>query len=793
MGNQKRAAELCCVWVAFLFVAWSAAAQSSRPLPTRILAKPRAGVLREQTESFHAQNGLRSHRRYPAMGGLEVLDVPAASGIQALLERYRKSPLIEYAESDWFVRGTYTPNEPRFADGSLWNLHNTGAVGGKVDADIDAREAWDLQRDASGIIVAVIDTGVRYTHQDIAANMWRNSAEIPNNGIDDDGDGYFSDVYGINAISGSGDPMDVHGHGTHVAGIIGAVGDNGLGSVGVAMRVQLMGLKLLNTNMYGTVSDAIECINYARVKGARIINASWGDYNDFTSQALRDAIASARDAGIIFVAAAGNESGNNDSRPFYPASYDLDNIISVAATTRNDDLASFSCYGPRTVHLGAPGDEVYSTWGANNSAYRNLSGTSMAAPHVAGACALVWARFPWLTYREVIQQVLNNVDPLPSLAGITSTGGRLNLYKALTRNSGPVLGSIGNKITSEGVTLIFTATASDADGGPLTFSLAPGAPSGATIDPASGLFSWTPDETQGGTTNVITIRVTDSPAGAGPPLSDSETITVVVNEVNVRPVLRAIGNKFVNEGTTLVFTAAATDPEGGPLTFSLDPGAPSGAMINSATGVFSWTPNENQGGTMNVITVRVTDIGSPPLSDSETITIAVNEVNTHPTLDIIPDQTNSAGSMITFTATASDPDLPANALTFTLDPGAPAGSAITSNGLFTWSPTDAQAPGTHLIGVRVTDNGSPPLQDSRVVRIVVYERPRILAIQPVGPNSVALAWSSIPGKTYRVQAKDSFDATVWNDVAEIQAAGVVTSITNNLTMPGRFFRVTQTN
>ncbi|HMJ66663.1 MAG TPA: S8 family peptidase, partial [Candidatus Binatia bacterium] len=431
--------------MASLLIAWSAAAQTARPLPARILVKPRAGVGREEVSALHSKNGVHVHRRYAGIGGLEALDLPAPLNVEAVVARYRASPLVEYAEPDSFVRGMYTPNDPRFGDGSLWNFYNPGTLGGSVDADVDAPEAWDIQRDASGVIVAVIDTGVRYTHEDLAANMWRNPIEVPGNRVDEDNNGYFSDVYGINAMNGLGNPMDDHGHGTHVAGIIGAVGDNSIGCVGVALRVQIMALKFLGTNMYGTISDAIECIDYARLKGARVINASWGDYNDFASQALRDAIAAARDAGIIFVAAAGNETGNNDTRPFYPASYDVDNIISVAATTRADDLAGFSCFGARTVHLAAPGVEVYSTWGASDAAYRNYSGTSMAAPHVAGACALVWARFPSLTYREVIQRVLGSVDPLPSLAGKTVTGGRLNLYKALSGgNTAPVLSAIPN-------------------------------------------------------------------------------------------------------------------------------------------------------------------------------------------------------------------------------------------------------------------------------------------------------------------------------------------------------------
>jgi subtilisin family serine protease len=277
--------------------------------------------------------------------------------------------------------------------------------------------------------VAVIDSGVRYTHEDLAANMWHNPGEA-SNGIDDDGDGYVDDIYGINTIQHNGNPFDDYGHGTHVAGLIGAKGFNGVGVVGVCWSVQIMACKFIDSLGNGSISDAITCIDYARSKGARIINFSWGD-TTFTSQALYDAIASARNAGIIFTAACGNNGANNDVTPYYPASYDLDNILSVAATTRRDELASYSSYGQSTVDLGAPGDTVFSCWYSANNSYRYLSGTSMAAPIVAGACALLWAYYPQESYSDIIHRILWNVDPLPQLAGKCVSGGRLNLLAAL--------------------------------------------------------------------------------------------------------------------------------------------------------------------------------------------------------------------------------------------------------------------------------------------------------------------------------------------------------------------------
>ena len=228
-----------------------------------------------------------------------------------------------------------------------------GLNGGSADADIDAPEAWDIQNDASGIIVAVIDSGVRYTHQDLNANMWRNWGETPGNGRDDDGNGYVDDRFGINAIANSGNPMDAHGHGPHIAGIIGAGSGQRRGLRGGCFRVQIMALKFQDAGLYGVVSDAIECIDYARRHGARIINASWADAVDYNSDALRDATGGARRHHLRD--GAEQPGANNDDTPMYPGAFRLENMIVVAATNPNDQLADWSNYGYRTVDLAAPG------------------------------------------------------------------------------------------------------------------------------------------------------------------------------------------------------------------------------------------------------------------------------------------------------------------------------------------------------------------------------------------------------------------------------------------------------
>ncbi len=426
-------------WIGPLFLIAHAQAQTYRP--DRILVKPSVGNI----DALHAQLGTRVVRRYPQIGNIQLVQLPAGTTVPDAIAQFKNSGQVAYAEPDYIVHATVTnPNDPKFTDGTLWGLNNTGQNGGTADADIDAPEGWDHLTTANSVIVAVTDTGVRYTHEDLAANIWTNPGEIAGNGIDDDGDGYVDDVHGINAnttnnMPAPGDPMDDNGHGTHVSGIIGAVGNNGVGVVGVAWGVKIMPLKFLDSMGSGSDADAVECINYAISKRANIINASWG--GRFPSESLREAIAAARNQGILFVAAAGNTSffdaePDNDKVPLYPASIDLDNIIAVAASTRADALASYSHYGLDTVHLAAPGGEsgtdgIYSTWKSSDSGYQYNHGTSMATPHVSGALALMKVYDPADAYVQLKNRLLSSTDALTSQAGRSQTGGRLNLNGAL--------------------------------------------------------------------------------------------------------------------------------------------------------------------------------------------------------------------------------------------------------------------------------------------------------------------------------------------------------------------------
>ncbi len=407
-----------------------------------IMAKPHPGR-RATVDAEEATERVRVRRKYARFDGLRAIELDAGDSADAAITRLRATGRYEFVERDYLRHADATPNDTRFPE--QWSLNNTGLSNGVGGADIKATQAWDIRSDASTIIVAVIDSGVRLSHPELIPNLWINPREVAGNGRDDDNNGYIDDVNGINAIvplnsANSGNPNDDNGHGSHVAGIIGAAGNNGAGISGVAWRVRIMALKGLSASGTGATSDLVECINYAIDNGAQIINASYGAAAAATGQGFSSseltAIRRARDAGVIFVAAAGNEGTDNDLALKYPASHRVDNMVSVGNVTRRDDLSgSSSNFGAGSVELYAPGTEILSlsnTADTGTSAYIVRTGTSMSAPHVVGALALSRAQFPNDTYRQIINRMLRSVDVLPALSGKCQTGGRLNLFRALT-------------------------------------------------------------------------------------------------------------------------------------------------------------------------------------------------------------------------------------------------------------------------------------------------------------------------------------------------------------------------
>ena len=415
----------------------------------RFRASPRAAAL---SAAVHQETGGEVLRQFRHVPNLQLVRLPAGLSVEQALGQYRQYPDVIYAEPNYLVTASATPDDTRF--GELWGLHNTGGVdpngwSAVADADIDAPEAWDLTTGSSQVVVGVIDSGIDYTHEDLAANMFQNTVDCNTNGVDDDGNGYVDDCYGIDTFNDDSDPMDDAGHGTHVSGTIGARGDNGIGVVGVNWQVQLVGCKFLGAGGSGFTDDAIECVNYftdLKDRGVNLVatNNSWGGGG--FSQALADAIEAQVQRGILFIAAAGNDTSNNDEQASYPANYDLPNIISVAATTATDGLARFSNFGRRAVHLAAPGQAILSTWPQNE--YAVLQGTSMAAPHVTGVAALLKAHSPSLTWWEIKNLLLTGGDPNLSLLSVAAR--RLNAHGALTCSNQTVRGRV--RPTSDVVT-----------------------------------------------------------------------------------------------------------------------------------------------------------------------------------------------------------------------------------------------------------------------------------------------------------------------------------------------------
>jgi subtilisin family serine protease len=330
----------------------SSTAREGAYVPGELLVKYRPSVRAMASEYFRSRWGVATVRTFKRIG-VQQVKLPKDMTVEAALEMFHNDPDVEYAEPNYLRYATATtPNDTFYSN--LWGLDNAG------DTDIDAPEAWDITTGNSNVVVAVLDSGVDYNHPDLSNNMWRNVGEIAGNGLDDDGNGKVDDVRGWDFVDDDNDPIDSYDHGTHVAGTIAAEGNNGTGITGVVWTAQIMVLRFLDAFGSGSVADAVEAIDYAIEKGARVINASYGSYA--YSIAERDAIVRARNAGILFVAAAGNDNWNNDSGTrHYPSSYDLANIIAVAATDQSDSRAYFSNYGATSVDVAAPGTSILSS------------------------------------------------------------------------------------------------------------------------------------------------------------------------------------------------------------------------------------------------------------------------------------------------------------------------------------------------------------------------------------------------------------------------------------------------
>lgn len=421
----------------------------------QLLVRFRPGAPSWAAQAAHADVGAQIARSWPSVEGLQLVRLPSGVNLKQAIRTYRHNPAVLYVEPNYVVHLLGSPNDPMFSQ--MWGLQNTGQNGGVAGADIHATQAWNLTTGSSSVVVALLDTGIDYNHQDLAANVWSNPAAFSQT-IDGVTIDCAVGTHGFNTITGACDPLDDNGHGSHTSGTIGAVGNNAVGVTGVNWSVQLMACKFLDSTGSGDVADAVTCLDFVKAmkdRGAHIVatNNSWGG-GQF-SQALADAIQAQLQDGILFVAAAGNNFTDNDIAPVYPAAYLLPNVISVAATTRADQLADFSDVGLHSVYLGAPGQEILST--TPNNTYSVLSGTSMATPHVTGTAALLAAQNSNHDWRAIKNLILAGGDTIPALAQ-TITGKRLDAYGSLTCANSTMLkrlqptldsipGTIGQPIT----------------------------------------------------------------------------------------------------------------------------------------------------------------------------------------------------------------------------------------------------------------------------------------------------------------------------------------------------------
>jgi subtilisin family serine protease len=403
---------------ALLALALAAPAAARQVVPGELVVKFRHGADRGE---------VLAHRRAALGGelgpkGMALVRLQPGDSVAAAAATLERDPAVLYAEPNLVLETLRTPNDPGYGD--MWGLPT-----------IQAPAAWDTTTGSPSVVVAVVDTGVAYSHPDLAANIWSNPGEVGGNGLDDDADGKVDDVRGWDTGDDDADPDDDEGHGTHVAGTIGARGDNSTGVVGVSWQASLMPVKVARFDGVLTADAIIEGFQYACSKGAKVVNGSFGgpgDYPPFT-----DAIKACPGSLFVFAAGNGGTDGigdDNDVSPVSPCTVDAPNVICVAATG-NSGLASFSNYGARTVDIGAPGVGVLSTWAP--SIYSFADGTSMAAPHVAGAAALVLAHRPALSALELRNALLNGAAPLPALAGRVATGGMLDVNAALTAATTP--------------------------------------------------------------------------------------------------------------------------------------------------------------------------------------------------------------------------------------------------------------------------------------------------------------------------------------------------------------------
>ena len=563
-----------------------------------LIVKFKPSASGEIRDDIHRRHGSEKIKEFPSLN-IHHVKFKKEMSIEEAIAVYQAEPDVEYAEPNYLFTVQTIPNDSYFY--YLWGLNNTGQTGGTPGADIDALRAWDVTKGSNDVFIAVIDTGVDHNHSDLFQNMWVNVAESNGApGVDDDGNGYADDIRGINTYDDNSIPMDDHGHGTHVAGTIGAVGNNSLVVAGVNWNVKIIPCKFLGSEGYGYTSGAIECLEYIRAlkdRGMNLIatNNSWGGGG--YSQALYDAIDAQRKSNILFIAAAGNGNSDNDKYDSYPASYPLPNLLSVAATDPSDFKAWFSNYGRRTVHVGAPGTDIVSLRatgtdmygdgvhfippGDPGAEYYKASGTSMATPHVTGLAALIKSQNPNRGWVEIKNLILSGAEKEISFYGGTIAG-RINAYNSLTCTQSPVFSALEFPVSFQvGVPTLLSALSINcgSPSGPVTVIPSSGEvislkDDGVPPDLAAGdgIFSayWTP-------TSEISYLTFSSPMG-------KEIVPAPSILTNSLP------SGLVNNNYSQTLQVSGGNP---PYVWSIHSGSlPGGLNLNSSTGAISGIPSK---------------------------------------------------------------------------------------------------------------------------------------------------------------------------------------------------------